>query len=584
MAARAEGLYGLAGAVFEKELRVAARRRRYYALRFAYPLVLTAVVGTAWVSAYGLDWTMVADRASRMAESGKSVVAVVVGFQLVVIPLLAMATLSTAVNEEVRARTLGVLLASPLGRFRIVLGKFLGRLAPLGLLVACSVPVLMVVRVLGGVPWGFVLAGTCVTLTTAALVGSISMLLSSLFRRGRAVLILTPVVLVLAFYVLPALGLAAWELVASPAGMPEPGSVYALTWSPMVAIFVIYEELFRPGSLPVPWWLWSVHCGLAVGMSCLLLGVAAWRLEHLGRKLAAGGVARRARRSPRRGPMRWEVAVLERAVRRITGSVILARELVVHYGPSRWVAIAAAAAVISLAVVFDLLLIRYGRLHEGSAAVILSYTLLMATVPVVAFDAPAGIAREKERRTLTLLLATPLRRSGVVLAKAFGTICRAMPIWAVLLGHLAFFSLLGFVHPLLLLHMALLLSGPVVFFTGIGLFLGTVCRRTSTAVAVNLLLLGVLWMGAPVAVEFLGAGSEALHCVNPCFQMYVLVGGVAGATGVSPGEITYEWPRPLGSFGWAETTWFLAATTAAHWISGAAGAGAATLLLRKGRF
>ncbi len=576
--ARAEGLYGLAGAAFEKEVRVAARRRRYYALRFAYPVLLTGVVALTWLSAYGSERVPVGGRAAHLAEAGQTVVAVLVGFQLAAIPLLAMATLSTAVNEEVRARTLGVLLASPLGRFRIVLGKLLGRLVPLGLLVACSVPVLMVVRVFGGVPWGFVIAGTCLTLTTAALVGSMSLVFSSFFGRGYVALMATPVAAFLVFYMLPVSSL--WFLWS---GAPVGFSMWA--WNPAFAVFVVYAELLGPGSVPAPWWLWIAHCGLAVGMSCLLLRASSWQLGRLGRRLAAGGEVWRARRARRRGVVHREIAVLGRLVRRVTGSTILARELAVHYGPSRWVALVAAAGVLTVACVADALLIFEGRSVGAAAVPLATCPLFVAVALTVAFDAPAVIAREREGRTLTLLLASPLRRVSIVLTKACGVICRALPMWGILLTHVAVFALAGAAHPLLLVHMGFLLAGTVTFFTGTGLFLSTVCRRTATAVALNALLLVGLWLGGPVMMEVFHGGSRTQDlylCGHPALQASIVASGAGDHRQRLRNYDSYEWPCP-GFAGPAKTTWVVGVTAAVHGVVGLALAGAASLLLGKVR-
>jgi len=177
----------LTGPIFSKELRVSSRRCRNYVLRFLYLSLLTGLLGMVWLALIERGGSGLF-RASRMAEAGKMVIVCTVWFQFCVTQLVAVVMLSTSISDEVYNRTLGLLMTTPISAFQIVMGKLLSKLLQLILLLAISLPVLAVVRVFGGVPWGYVVSSLCVTLTTMIFFGSLSLLFSVFTRRAYIVI------------------------------------------------------------------------------------------------------------------------------------------------------------------------------------------------------------------------------------------------------------------------------------------------------------------------------------------------------------------------------------------------------------
>jgi len=146
----------LTGPIFDKELRVSSRRRRNYVLRFVYLAALTLYVVLIWLasvheSGYGPSGSG-AYRISMMSRAGQTVILSIVAFQFAAMQLIAIVMLSTSISEEIYHKTLGVLMTTPVGSFKIVLGKLLSRLLQILILLAISLPLLAIVRVLGGVP------------------------------------------------------------------------------------------------------------------------------------------------------------------------------------------------------------------------------------------------------------------------------------------------------------------------------------------------------------------------------------------------------------------------------------------------
>lgn len=134
----------ITGPIFRVELVSAARRRRYFALRVAYSLVILFVL---WVT-----YENTAMNSARRGGSSSSINATanaaaaffwsfswvqVIGI-LLVAPAMAVGTIAT----ERERRTIEYLFATDLSNLEIVLGKTAARLLLIGQLVLASLPVL----------------------------------------------------------------------------------------------------------------------------------------------------------------------------------------------------------------------------------------------------------------------------------------------------------------------------------------------------------------------------------------------------------------------------------------------------------
>jgi len=178
------------GPIFAKELRVLSRRRRSYILRLVYVVLLTVFAVGAYLSvaeAGGGDPSTI----YRMSKAGKTVIGTIAWFQFLGLQLIATVSMSTAISEETRRGTLAALMSTPISTVQIVVGKVLGKLLQMATLAAASLPVLIVVRVFGGVPWDFVLGATCVSLTAVLLAGTTALFFSALVRQAYAAILLS---------------------------------------------------------------------------------------------------------------------------------------------------------------------------------------------------------------------------------------------------------------------------------------------------------------------------------------------------------------------------------------------------------
>ena len=596
LSAPLDWLSRLGGPMVTKELRVASRRRRTYLLRFAYLVALTAYAAWAWMNEIEWYGTRSAADVLRTAVFAEGVTARILLFQFVALPAIAIVMLSTSITEEIQRRTLSVLMTTPVSAFRIVLGKMLSQVFQLSLLLAISLPLLVLLQVFGGVPREAVAVGLTVTLTTCILAGSLSMLVSTVFRRAYMAVLVT-VVVMLAALVGQELAMVRWAQYWIPSDIPTLGQLL-MALSPIRWLLLIAPDptrllaFYSTGSLA---FLLLFHVLMLVGFSALILAWTARRLRRVGLRLATGEL---------RPAVRWEqIMRLKRGgrpvlavwLRRVTGSPVLWRERQVRFGPSRMAVIVAWAVLFS--VIFSLDALAFGfQLLAPDIFPAVAVLLWAATVLVAMVQPAPAIAGEREAGTLAILLVTPLPRERIVLDKALGAVWRSMPVWGLLVAHLVVFTAFGRVHPIVLIHVALALAGTLAFVAGAGLLWSAYARRTATAMAMNLGLVALVFVAPPVVGQMSGnnpyartlAGVQGL--VHPAVHVYVVTQGAVLLPGLgswgnpdamprdgdnfdgypnpwSSAPLRYLWPYPLEEQDWVVTS-LLIAQISLVWFAG----------------
>src|SRR5688500_1417492 len=140
------------GPIFSKELRVTARRKRTYVLRFLYVLALLLILLMIWAVTHDdMRNDSVARKAQVTAEMGAYFFCAFAIFSAASMAVIGPILTATAVNSERLHKTLPVLLMTPITAWQIVAGKLFSRLLIALTLLGLSLPVLALVRLLGGV-------------------------------------------------------------------------------------------------------------------------------------------------------------------------------------------------------------------------------------------------------------------------------------------------------------------------------------------------------------------------------------------------------------------------------------------------
>jgi len=531
----------LTGPLFDKELRVASRRIRYYALRTGYAAVLAFLVMVTWSSTVRTGSAVVL--ASRMPEVAKTVTTAITWLQFFAAQGLAVILLSSAIGEEIRKGTLSALLTTPITSFQIVIGKLLSRMLQVLVLLAMSLPVMAILRLLGGVPWEYVLAGGCVTLTTTLFVGALSLWLSTYYRYGSKA-ISTAVLLVLVLFIIPS-AMLHWMnslgLVNTRAGTwAEVASILDLI-SPFIVLYEITDDLWSPGisAAGAPWGLNSL---IMLGLTLLLLSMTIWRVRKAavaamsGPRKSAGAVVGRAVKR-----LLWNAGKATAAagpVKHVTGSPVVWKETRrgVWYGWSLSDIAICSLALTGAVVPFWLVGLSGGK--PMGLGLFIAWCLSILLVIRLAVECAGNVPREREARTWPILLMTLLEDKEIVNGKAKAALLRNAPL-LITMAVITLFLFVVFPRPETLLAAGWGLISQVasiLLAIGIGSYFGvTIKTRMSAVVATIALCLtvkyGIGWIFLPVAgVIAMGSGGAVwgffLGMIVPCV-IHVTIGVAA---------------------------------------------------------
>ncbi|HCO95673.1 MAG TPA: hypothetical protein DIU00_17295 [Phycisphaerales bacterium] len=563
-------MFWLTGPIFDKELRVSSRRRRNYVLRFFYVALMTIFLVLVWIPMMARSGSNLY-QISRMAETGKFIVVYMVWFQFCAIQVLAVILLSTSISEEIYHRTLGLLMTTPINSFQIVMGKLFSKLLQLVLLLAISLPLLAIVRVMGGVPWNYVISSLCITLTTVIFVGSLSLFFSIFSRRAYIVIIVTCITLGILFALLPLLAVMSWHTMELRTIIPE-RSLFAVLYlpNPYCNMFFDTIRMIEPrAATGMPAYFWPLHCGIMLAASVLLLFLSMIMVRKVALRQATGQLDSSVgkRRSRRDAKM---TGANQRAYtggfKRVIGPPIIWKELRSPlFGRHKirfW--ILASAGLILLLVTYYLCA-KVRVLNDRDTHLV--YTVIFMGVGMLfTIVLPAtSITSERESRSWPVLLATPLDDKDILFGKIAGSLRRCFPAWLLLFGHIIIFSLTGFIHPLAIIQMGILVTWIAVFLSGSGLYFSSRFKHTTTAVVMNIALAVTIWAILPMLMGIIASINmpltiEARRVVEACLDTNPFVQTVSIMSATTPDGMVqnYSWPG-FGYMNAAETTvWLLA--------------------------
>ena len=505
-AGRLADMQSLAGPILEKELRVASRRKRNYILHFAYVSALAMFILLAWPQSFRYASSMApggssaAYMISQMSQAGMEITAGIMWFQFVAVQIVAVMVLSTAVRSEITSRTLGILMTTPISFFKIVLGKLLGKMLQITLLLAISLPVLSLVRVLGGVKLDYVLAGLCITFTAALLVGAMSLYASISSRSAISAMIKCAIWYVLFFRLLPALPM--WL---------APGVVGMLVrhFAVPSAVFLdVTMKMLQPagGGTAV---YWPIHCAIMLVLTLLVLLLAARKTRREALKSLDGRPTRKNRPGASAGQSNA-----------VSGPAILWKDMRHFFPSTRLKTVLALVAFLAIMSLLYVPCVASGNLREATGQGLFIFLYFGVGCIVTLMMAATGITVEKESRALGVLLTTPISDWSIIQSKAVSVFRRTAAAWAMLVIHLIVFTAAGFVRPMLAVGVVAVSLYMIVLLTGAGLYVSSRVKTSSNATMLSLAICAGLWLVGPIfAVPLRLPSSSLVLLANPFYQI-----------------------------------------------------------------
>ncbi|MBN1507380.1 MAG: ABC transporter permease [Sedimentisphaerales bacterium] len=467
---------------------MASRRVRYYALRMLYAMAVTGLIMVTWSVTIRSGPAVLL--ASRMPEVAKTVTTAVTWLQFFAAQGLAVVLLSSAIGEEVRKGTLSALMTTPISSSQIVIGKLLGRMLQVLVLLAMSLPALAILRLLGGVPWRYVLAGGCITLTTALLAGALSLWLSSHCRYGSktisAVLVVAAVVFIVPEAALSSLG--SYRAVNVGAFLPILEVI-----SPFRALYVATIELWTPRAVSTgayaPWMLNSL---VMMAVVVILMVLTAHRVRRVATEgvTGSGRSGRSASRTVKRILCGIDTKVgADGPVRHVKGPPVVWKETCrgLRYG---WSLSDIVICVIALAVILIPIVVLdiVGLEPVVGVGLFVAWLLSVFVLFRLAVECAGNVPREREARTWPVLLTTLLEDKEIVYGKAKASLLRSSPLLITLVVIYAL-SLVVFPRAQTLMIAGLDLSSlaaSVLLVVGIGSYFGVTIKTRASAIVATI--------------------------------------------------------------------------------------------------
>jgi ABC-type transport system involved in multi-copper enzyme maturation permease subunit len=522
------GLHRLAGPLLSKELRVSSRRRRIYVLRCVYVVVLMMFIATVWVGSMefqrgGAMWR------AQMERAAKEIVLGIVWFQFIAAQIVVVITMSTAISDEVYGRTLGVLMTTPMSSLQVVMGKLFSRLLQILLLVATSLPLLAIVRVLGGVPWSYLILSLIITLITVVFVGAVTLLFSTLSRKVYVVVIASSLTVAALFGALPFLGAVLLD------GFSSDRVIASLLShvNPYILLRRCTNYMLSPGRRAMV----SVSsvvscCTLLLACSGYFLGLAVYLVRRVALRRVMGQPTVLDSLRPDRllqGPGQASVKPRATAIRRVIGPPMIWKELTCALSRRQKLALRLAVGteimLIAIAYMFPVIMpfVGYDETH-----LLFLWGFLGLGVLFTVTTSATLISTERESRTWPLLLVSPLRDRDILIGKCVGVLRRCGPVWLPLLAYIAAFTYADCFHGWAVVQIVLIVLSAFAFLTASGFYFGSRFDRTTEAVTANLMLAGVVWCVLPLvahwAAAIIGTWDERQFFVGvPFFQILLLM-------------------------------------------------------------
>lgn len=524
MLARAASLSPF-GPIFGKELRVTSRRKRTYLLRAGYLGLLLLALLMAYATT-GRSYGGVAAQMQRQAELGT---AFFIAFTIVSIGsmgLIGPVLTANAIGAEKLAKTLPVLLMTPITAWQVVSGKLLSRVLVALMLMGLSLPVLALCRLLGGVELQQMVAVICLATSIVIACAAIGLFLSLFLNRAAVVILLSYAILGVLYILLPVVLVALFDIGDGGPRRGMNGIKFLCAINPFMSAAFITEP--RMAAFAGNVWIASVLVQL--GFAGALVSVTAVLLR---RQFRNGGEKAintpgfpviappmPAPHQPYGFPQSSDMAASPEGlairpptlaptaaipapagkIRDIGDNPVLWRELRRPLLPKYWQRIVGVISVLIIMLLIYAVLAEDNDLDDvdvqgGFACVFFGVWWLLSAVL-----SATAISQEKETDTWTLLLATPMSGRDIVWGKVAGLLRRMLWPTVLIVIHFMLF-VLGGVIPLWAMLFAVFMTvtcNSVWIATGVWISLKI--KKVTFAVIANLMMAIVAYGVMPLMI------------------------------------------------------------------------------------
>lgn len=547
------------GPIFNREFLTVPRRANHYLTRVAYLGTLWIIGVTAWLATGGW-WRP--GTLGETARLGPLLFQILTFVELALFLFFAALSAASTVAQEKDRRTFILLLITDLRNREIVLGKLLGSLLPIALLLAATFPLLMLLLLLGGVDPRQVWQAILIVAATSFAAGSLGGLIA--LWRDRTFQSLALTVLFLVLYLCVVRGLVVLPALSSR--FTSADVQRCQEWfDPFLALRTVQDPsaLLEAGLSPA--------YGYTLVMVLLSLLLNLWGLLRL-RVWNPSGEPIMQREQPEdaddkeqttAGDAKSRVSVhaAPGALRRVGPNPIFWREIYTRaYGRRPLLVKTAYFVVLAFICWYALAPLLVQRRHVDFAAAYGLIPVGVLSLLLVAAQAVTSITSERDTGALDLLLVTDLTAKEFIFGKIGGIAYNTKEYLLPPLLLTGVYALYGYLasppanHPELRAGMN---TTSFVCIAGAGLVMLAFAMMLGIHVALRTPNSRVAIIHTLSTIFFLSVGTlvcVALILINGRFEyqwgsfVFFLVAGVGGLWWVLSGD------RPSGALTWA--SWF----------------------------
>src|SRR4051812_48847954 len=259
--------------MFTREAAVAPRRASFFAARAVFVAALFALTLTAWQLLVG---SQELESVGDLAWFGAAAFQILAPLQLAVAMPFAALLVASAVALEKDRKTFDLLLLTNLSNSDLVLGKLFAGMLSVVVVVVATLPLLLIVALLGGISTTQIVRTEAVILASSIVAGSLGSTIALWREKTFQALAMTALILVL--------WLVAWEIAAASSSnallLGHPIQSWAIAMSPWQAVQEAARPIFASAQVgakfsdPVVLFLFA-----SLSIAVLLNVIAIWRVR-----------------------------------------------------------------------------------------------------------------------------------------------------------------------------------------------------------------------------------------------------------------------------------------------------------------
>ena len=516
--------------MFTREAAVAPRRVSFFAARSVFVAALFALMLTAWQLLVGSQRL---ESIGDLAWFGAAAFQLLAPLQLAVAMPFSALLVASAVAIEKDRKTLDLLLLTSLSNSELVLGKLLAGMLSVIVLIVATLPLLMIIALLGGISREQIFRVEAVTLASALVAGSLGSMIALWREKTFQALAMTLLVLVLWLF--------GWEIVAAIGSdtiwLRLPAKSWAIVMSPWQAVQEAAQPIFeisRTGKLRSDPVLLSLMTSIVASAALNLIAMARLRIWNPSREVAPRLDEERECELTHAAASNARSAVAVHGaggkVRKVWDNPVLWREVRTWAYGKRILVIRLAYLAVFIACAF-VLVTQVAAKASSEAAIPPAakpvVTLLVVGVILLNALAVTSLTNERDSRALDLLLVTDLTPKEIVFGKLGGAFYNAKEM---ILLPVALCAYLWFADAISTENVAFILCGIAVmnFFAAmLGIHTGMNYANSRAAIAMSIGTLLFLFLGVGTCMRIMLAFSNSFENQLGTFLGFI-AGGSAG--------------------------------------------------------